>query len=158
MPLDARAVAAGLYEGLVVPESYWSALEQLARGQGDCVVIHKTVERTREAPVAQAVEQDLAAAGGLVVVELVKKVTLWVRWILSRELVEIAAQHLELRGGAEWQLGGDEAVAVELLDLLMTEREGTQHVGIAFERIGRRAREVCEVARKVALHRAAVLV
>eukprot|EP00966_Prymnesium_polylepis_P045314 1049144-Prymnesium_polylepis.1 len=97
VPLDDGARAARLDKRLVVPEADGTAVQQLTRRQADAVEVSNVVHRRLDTPVPEAVEEHLAAALRLVVVQLVEQVELRVRARLVGQHVEVRSQLLDAR-------------------------------------------------------------
>ena len=83
----------GLHEELVVPEAH-SSPEELARGNEDGGVPEEIVERGRDAPGAERVEENAARLAGLVRVPLVEEVGSGM--LRAEKWLELGAQELDL--------------------------------------------------------------
>ena len=102
------------HEELVVPEAYLS-VEELAGGNEDGGVPEEVVERGRDAPGAEGVEENSARLAGLVRVTLVEEVSSGMLRVEKR--LELGAQELDLVVFQDLD-AGQKTVAVEPRELL----------------------------------------
>jgi len=123
VPLDAGTGAARLDKGLVVPEADRPPVQQLAGRKHHRVEERDVMEGRLATPVAEAVEEHLARASGLVVVELVEQIQFRMRVGLVAQRVEVAPQLLELALAEHGLRRRDEAVAVEAFYLVRGQSE-----------------------------------